>query len=165
MTTRSSFRVDQPLPNDLVGSPLLVAGMGGGFEATIDIRVLDGHGNVLVNTFTTAANLISAWQETVSLPDPVPTSRGVVEVAPGTGRDEPESRVSVPVFFGPAIISDYRSYTLYVVQPGDTLSGIAASEPLYAGSGWEPIFEANRDILADPDRLHPGQVLRLPANF
>lgn len=101
----------------------------------------------------------------VNLPDALPTPRGVVEVAPSTGADEPESRISVPVFFGPAIISDYRSYTLYVVQPGDTLSGIAASEQLYAGSGWEPIFEANRDILADPDLIHPGQVLRIPANF
>ncbi len=139
--------------------------MGGGFEATIDIRVLDGDGKVLVETFTTASNLISAWQEAVNLPDALPTSRGVVEVAPSTGKDEPESRISVPVFFGRAIISDYRSYTLYVVQPGDTLSGIAASEQLYAGSGWEPIFEANRDILVDPDLIHPGQVLRIPANF
>jgi nucleoid-associated protein YgaU len=163
--TRSSFRVDQPRPNDLVASPLLIAGMGGGFEATIDIRVLDGNGQVLVETFTTATNLISAWQETVNLPNSLPTPRGVVEVAPSTGKDEPEARVSVPVFFGPAIIPDYRSYTLYVVQPGDTLSGIAASEPLYAGSGWEPIFEANRDILADPDLIHAGQVLRIPSNF
>lgn len=163
--TRSSFRIDQPRANDLVGNPLLVAGLGGGFEATIDIRVLDGNGNVLVTTFTTASNLISAWQEAISLPDPLPTSRGVVEVARSTGKDEPEPRVSVPVFFGPAIISDYHSYTLYTVKPGDTLSGIAASEPLYAGSGWQPIFEANRDILANPDLIHPGQVLRIPAHL
>jgi nucleoid-associated protein YgaU len=163
--TRSAFRVDQPRPNDLVGNPVLVAGMGGGFEATIDLRVLDGDGKVLVETFTTAANLISAWQASITLPDPPPTSRGVVEVASSTGKDEAVARVSVPVFFGPAIVSGYRSYALYVVQQGDTLSGIAASEPLYAGSGWEPIFEANRDILADPDLIHPGQVLRIPADF
>lgn len=163
--TRSSFRVDQPRANDLVGSPLLVAGMGGGFEGTIDIRVLREDGNVLLEAFTTANNLISAWQESVSLPDPLPSSRGVVEVGPSTGADEAPSRVSVPVFFGPAIISDYRSYTLYVVQRGDTLSSIAASEPMFAGTGWEPIFEANGDILADPNLIHPGQVLRIPANF
>jgi nucleoid-associated protein YgaU len=163
--TRSSFRIDQPRPNDLVGSPLLVAGMGGGFEATITIRVLDHQGRVMVETFTTAANLISAWQEAVGLPDPLPSRRGVVEVAPSTGKDEPEAHASVPVFFGPAIIPDYRSYSLYVVKPGDTLSGIAASEQLYAGSGWETIFEANRDIISDPDLIHPGQVLRIPANF
>jgi len=46
--TRSPFRVDQPQPNYLIGDPLLVAGTGGGFEATIDIRVLDGDGDVLL---------------------------------------------------------------------------------------------------------------------
>lgn len=163
--TRTAFRVDQPKANDLVGNPLLIAGMGGGFEATIDIRVLDGNGRVLLETFTTAANLISAWQESVSLPDQLPTTRGVVEVASSTGADEAVARVSVPVFFGTAIVQGYRSYLLHVVQPGETLSGIAASEELYIGTGPGPLFEANRDILADPDLIHPGQVLRVPADF
>jgi hypothetical protein len=163
--TRSPFRVDQPQPNDLIGDPLLVAGLGGGFEATIDIRVLDGEGDVLVETFVQSTNLISAWQTQIVLPDPPPTTRGVVEVAPSTGADEPEARISVPVFFGTAIVSGFRSYLLHVVQPGETLSSIAASEPLYIGSGFGPIFEANRDIIADPDLIHPGQVLRIPADF
>jgi LysM repeat protein len=163
--TRSAFRVDQPRPNDLVGDPLLVSGLGGGFEATIDIRVLDGAGGVLLETSTQSTNLISAWQTQIGLPDPPPSPRGVVEVAPSTGADEPEARISVPVFFGTAIVSGFRSYLLHVVQPGETLSSIAASEPLYIGSGFGPIFEANRDILADPDLIHPGQVLRIPADF
>jgi nucleoid-associated protein YgaU len=118
----------------------------------------------VVETFTNAANLISAWQTSVELPDGL-TPHGVVEVAPSTGKDQPEARVSVPVCFGPAIVSSFRSYSLYVVQPGDTLSGIAASAQLYSGSGWQPIFEANRDILSDPDLIHPGQVLRIPGDF
>lgn len=163
--TRSPFRVDQPRPNDLVGDPLLVAGMGGGFEATIDIRLLDGDGVLLLETFTMSSNLISAWQAAIDLPETLATTRGVVEIAPSTGADMPTSRVSVPVFFGARIVEDYTSYLLHVVQPGETLSGIAASEPLYAGSGFAPIFEANRDILADADRIRPGQVLRIPASF
>ncbi|CAN5897089.1 hypothetical protein BH20ACT6_BH20ACT6_11670 [soil metagenome] len=162
---RRRFRVDQPQPNDLVGDPLLVAGMGGGFEATIDIRVLDANGNVVVETFTTAANLISAWQHRVDLPRSLSTNRGVVEVAPSTGADEPTRRHSVPVFFGTEIVSGYRSHLLHVVQPGETLSSIADSEPLYIGSGFRPILAANRDIVADPDLIYPGQVLRIPADF
>jgi nucleoid-associated protein YgaU len=27
---------------------------------------------------------------------------------------------------------------------------------------WRIIFEANRDILSDPGRVHPGQVLKIP---
>ncbi|MDQ3886241.1 MAG: LysM peptidoglycan-binding domain-containing protein [Actinomycetota bacterium] len=33
------------------------------------------------------------------------------------------------------------------------------------GESFQAIFEANRDILANPDLIHPGQVLRIPANF
>ena len=49
----------------------------------------------------------------------------------------------------------------YTVQKGDTLSHIAKHH--YGKSGkWHAIFEANRDQLDDPDRIFPGQVLKLP---
>lgn len=51
---------------------------------------------------------------------------------------------------------------LYTVEPGDTLSAIAQRHYGKA-SAWHGIFDANRDILDDPDRIQPGQVLRLPA--
>ena len=73
-----SFRLDQPRANDLVGNPLLIAGSGGGFEATIAVFALDGNGEVLVKTSVTSTNLTSAWQTSVSLPGPPPTNRGVV---------------------------------------------------------------------------------------
>jgi hypothetical protein len=151
-----SFRLDQPQANDLVGNPLLIAGSGGGFEAVIDLRVLDGNGQVLAETSVTSSNLTSAWQTSVSLPDPPPTNRGVVQVGPSTGADEAPPRVSVPVFYGAAIAPGFRSY-----------SGIAVSQaPLYIGNGFEPIFEANRHIIGDdPDLIHPGTVLRLPSDF
>lgn len=50
---------------------------------------------------------------------------------------------------------------LYTVVAGDTLSHIAQHHYGDA-SRWPAIFEANRDKLSDPDRIFPGQVLRLP---
>jgi len=47
----------------------------------------------------------------------------------------------------------------YTVKSGDTLSGIAKH---YPGVSWNEIFEANRDQLNDPDKIHPGQVLKIP---
>ena len=41
-----SIRMDQPRPFDLVGSPVLIAGIGTGFEATISFRAHDGHDEV-----------------------------------------------------------------------------------------------------------------------
>lgn len=164
---QDSFRLDQPRANDLVGNPLLIAGSGGGFEATIDVRVLGGDGQILAETFVTSTNLTSSWQAGIALPDPPPTRRGVVQVGPSTGADESPGMVSVPVFFGTAIAPGFRSYFLYTVQPGDTLSSIAAAQaPLYIGNGFGPIYEANRHIIGDnPNLIHPGTVLRLPSDF
>ena len=52
-----------------------------------------------------------------------------------------------------------RSYT---VQPGDTLSKIA-KETLGDANAYTAIFNANRDQLSDPDKIKPGQVLKIPA--
>ncbi|MBS1214757.1 MAG: hypothetical protein H6R26_3374 [Proteobacteria bacterium] len=49
----------------------------------------------------------------------------------------------------------------YTVVGGDTLSKIAKRHYGDANQ-WSRIFEANRDQLKDPDRIFPGQVLRIP---
>jgi nucleoid-associated protein YgaU len=56
--------------------------------------------------------------------------------------------------------SAYQADT-YVVQQGDTLWLIAV-EDYGAGWLWETIYEANRDVLDDPSRIRPGQVLKIP---
>src|SRR5690606_16607615 len=49
----------------------------------------------------------------------------------------------------------------YTVQKGDTLSAIAKA--MYGDASKYPrIFEANKPMLKDPDRIYPGQVLRIP---
>jgi nucleoid-associated protein YgaU len=49
----------------------------------------------------------------------------------------------------------------YTVKAGDTLSGIA-KEHLGSANAYMRIFELNRDQLSDPDKIKPGQVLKLP---
>jgi len=50
----------------------------------------------------------------------------------------------------------------YTVHAGDTLSAIAQRE-LGDAKKYMKIFEANRDQLQDPDKIKPGQVLKIPA--
>ena len=50
----------------------------------------------------------------------------------------------------------------YTVKAGDTLSAIA-KEHLGSASAYTKIFEANRDQLTDPDKIKPGQVLKIPS--
>lgn len=50
----------------------------------------------------------------------------------------------------------------YIVAAGDNLSKIA--KHFYGNANaWKTIFDANRDQLADPDRIKTGQILKIPA--
>jgi nucleoid-associated protein YgaU len=62
----------------------------------------------------------------------------------------------------PASPTANNPYTqTYVVQSGDTLSKIAQK---YYGDAtlYTKIFQANRDVLSDPNKISPGQKLRIP---
>jgi LysM repeat protein len=51
--------------------------------------------------------------------------------------------------------------TSYTVQSGDTLSAIA-KRLLGNANDYMTIFNANKDQLSDPDKIKPGQVLKIP---
>jgi len=49
----------------------------------------------------------------------------------------------------------------YVVKKGDTLSGIAAEE--YGGAHrWKYLYELNKDVIKDPNKLKEGQKIIIP---
>ena len=59
----------------------------------------------------------------------------------------------------PAVAPEVRTYT---VVKGDSLSKIA--KHFYGDANeWKRIFEANRGVLKDPDKIFPGQKLEIPA--
>jgi nucleoid-associated protein YgaU len=71
------------------------------------------------------------------------------------------SKVQSSVKSTEQILPSAESQT-YTVKSGDTLSRIAKH---YYGkaNAWHAIFNANRDLLNDPDKIFPGQVLKIPA--
>ena len=54
-----------------------------------------------------------------------------------------------------------KADTTYTVKSGDTLSKIAKTH-LGDANAYMKIFEANKDQLTDPDKIKPGQVLKIP---
>lgn len=58
-------------------------------------------------------------------------------------------------------VKDTSVYGRYTVQKGDTLSKIA-ERVLGKANRYTEIFENNKDVLKDPDLIHPGQVLKIP---
>ena len=107
----------------------------------------------------------------VSFHDPVATVRGTVKSqkdkelvllglgnTPGVGQVDDQMTVAPGAAAAPAGVP---AVTFYTVKKGDTLSAIAKAQ--YGNANKYPvIFEANKPMLKDPDRIYPGQVLRIP---
>ena len=92
------------------------------------------------------------WDALKTVPDWRNDVVADIKVAPGSG----QSQTAPPGMSGAAT----RTYT---VRPGDTLSKIA-KEHLGDGNAYMQIFNANKDQLTDPDKIKPGQVLKIPGS-
>ena len=105
----------------------------------------------------------------VAFADPVATVGGMVGSnsdkekivlavgnTPGVGRVDDQLTVE-----GSGAGAAPAAATMYTVQKGDTLSAIAKAH--YGdGNKYHVIFEANKPMLKDPNKIYPGQVLRIP---
>jgi nucleoid-associated protein YgaU len=71
--------------------------------------------------------------------------------------------ISVDSSMAPAPENRHGEEHMYTVEEGDTLSKI--SKQFYGeASLYLSIFEANRNILADPNKIQPGMQLRIPTS-
>jgi LysM repeat protein len=115
--------------------------------------------------WTKSACVVLAWGSIVV----------IVVVAAGMSRSARPARANIRIasrttteVTGPAagsvaavFVAAARPVARYVVQPGDTLSGIAAR--LAVRGGWPALYAANRRVIGpDPDVVYPGAVLVLP---
>ena len=99
----------------------------------------------------------------VEVDDDKATIYGTVE-----SQDEKEKVIlATGNVYGIASVDDRLSVvppqaTFYTVQKGDTLSKIAKA---HYGSyqAYKKIFTANQPLLTDPNKIYPGQVLRIPS--
>lgn len=87
--------------------------------------------------------------------------RMTVAAVAGGGADFSNVTIGSSTTTGAAASGEWSSRT-YTVQKGDTLSAIA--KQMYGDANKYPqIFEANKPMLSHPDKIYPGQVLRIPA--
>jgi nucleoid-associated protein YgaU len=75
-------------------------------------------------------------------------------------REEVVADIKASGVTGAAAGSDAAD-TTYTVKSGDTLSKIA-KQTLGDANAYMDIFNANKDQLTDPDKIKPGQVLKIP---
>ena len=158
----------QPKPFDLVGSTILIAGNANAFEGQITIRVSEGHDEY--EALATVGSLSTQqFHASITIPDNHAFQLNRVFVTliddSGGGDDVPPPTVTVPVLFGPMIYPGYMGYWEHTVKSGDTLSKIAAHYYDGDSSKFTVIHQANQHIVANPNLIFPGQVLRIPRDF
>jgi nucleoid-associated protein YgaU len=104
----------------------------------------------------------------VSVQDGVATLSGVAESAEAkekavlmAGNIQGVTEVNIDNLSAPAPTEKTEKVEYYVIKSGDTLSAIAAK---YYGKGslYPRIFEANREVIKNPDLIYPGQKIRIP---
>ena len=156
--------VRHPRPHDLVDDPVEVAGVGTGFEGTLQARLRDHAGAEIAQKHFQAGGT-GIWGNfffRIDVPGVPDRPRGSLEIFELSAEDgtEIDKRV-IPIVFGRALVDPFTGFTTHTVAPGDTLSEIANA--FYGDPGkFRILFAANRNQLDDPDVIVPGQVLRIP---
>lgn len=100
----------------------------------------------------------------ISTPPPSTLERLYPEAISGLAKDSPGARSEGGASDSTPQAGAFRDALggkRYRVAPSDTLFDIAKTT-LGHGTQWREIYELNRELLDDPDRLKPGMVLRLP---
>jgi nucleoid-associated protein YgaU len=158
-----SIRLDMPREFDLVGSPVLLGGIGSGFEATINFRITEGHDEVTgpINVGGGTGEH-AQFQKKVAVGSAAFTlDRLFVEVFEVSAKDGKElHKVTRQVFLATRMVKGYIGFREHTVKAGDTLTKIARKH--YGTTDFEPIMRANAHQIHDPDLIFPGQVLRVP---
>jgi len=94
-----------------------------------------------------------------ALPNPNVIRPGVRIVIPETSADSSTSSQQRPATRPSQQIKQYDSYT---IGEGDTLSSIAKR---FFGSAkqWQKVYELNKDVIDNPDRVAAGTTIRVPS--
>jgi nucleoid-associated protein YgaU len=167
-------------------------GAGGGWQAsladvapgvyTLRVDQIDGAGKV-TSRFETPFQREAPETVTAALGAPEPASQpaAVTPAEPAAGAALPEAQApGVAVETAPDVVSEAEvaapaavsgaapaaappatSAVIVTVQPGFSLWRIAR-ENYGEGILYVKVFEANRDLIRDPDLIYPGQIFTVP---
>lgn len=118
-----------------------------GLDASVDDKVVTLTGTV--PDMKVKARVMEVFNELVD------TDNTVNKLTVPRPEPKPEPVEEVPA------VAEQPTERLYQVVAGDTLGGIA--KQFYGNAGkYMKIFEANRDVLDDPNLIKVGQKLRIP---
>ena len=112
----------------------------------------------IFNSLVETENTLNMLKVAVSKPEAAAAAAATTAAMMGPPTAPPGATITRAE--GPAPVAEPAA-RIHEVVKGETLSAIAKT---YYGkaSAYAKIFEANRDILKDPDHIYPGQKLKIP---
>ncbi len=130
--------VDEELQNQMQGNAIARTVLALGLEVE-DLTVTYEDGKATVHG---------------TVPSQSEAEKVVLAVGNTKGVEQVDSRLE--------IVEPAPEAIMYTIQPGDSLSKIALE---YYGDAmkYPEIVEANQPLIKDPDKIYPGQVIRIPA--
>jgi nucleoid-associated protein YgaU len=160
--------VHHPQPYDIVDSPVAISGIGAAFEGVIGrATVIDHDGNGIGDSLVQGGGMsfgnFEAVIQLTAAPQGGPLATLRIEPEDPAGVGVPA--VEVPMALGPTLIAGYMGFAVHKVVTGDTLTKTAQT---YYGAN-DPtainrIFNANRDVVSNPNLIYVGTELRIPVN-
>jgi nucleoid-associated protein YgaU len=159
-----SVQIRNPQAGDVIGTHVAVAGIGVGFEGTVNWNLMRGEkvlasggiqipagGDMKPRAFAELVELADAADE-----EPGPAVLQVYGDNPAEDGPQPGFDVNeVPVI----LIPGTSAFEFYKVKSGDTLSSIAQA---HERTSVDAIVMANSDDITNPDDIQAGQTLRVP---
>ena len=110
----------------------------------------------------TVDNLQLAWNDPTAVVGGTVQSHDEKEkVVLGLGNTPGVGQVDDQLQVAQAATTPAAASTFYTVQKGDNLSAISKAH-YGTPNKYNQIFEANKPMLKNPDKIYPGQVLRIP---
>lgn len=89
------------------------------------------------------------------------SSRKTQENTQGVKKVDVEKAKVPPEAQAPQALESMNTTQYYIIQQGDTLSKIA--QRFYGNAArYGEIFEANREVIRNPNQIFPGQKIRIP---
>ena len=109
----------------------------------------------LANSLGVSDLTVNEGEDVLHIDGNAPSAEAKQQIWDEYGRIDPDYRAGDLVL---NINAPEAASTTYTIQSGDTLSKIGSNY----GVSWQAIYEANRDVIDDPDRIFPGQEINIP---